>query len=371
MYDREPRAGNGVDVEPRWTSHNSKSLDLAKAATERGRLVGLVIITAADPGEPGVSALVATHLAFAHDVTPPGHVHALALDALTDPSTTVLAARHHGQAVGIGALRHLGGGHAEIKSMHVAAIERGRGTGRAILGRLVALAEARGCERVSLETGTMPAFDVARALYASSGFERCEPFGEYTANPNSLCMSRRITPLARGSQSVDIARIRPAVIADVPAIIEILNALVTTTTFEWTDATHTVEEGRAWLSQHSAGGQPIFVAEREGEVVGWASYGEFRDTRRWPGYWPSVEHSIHVREHHWSRGVGRALLAALVEHALLAGKRVMVAAIDASNERSIAFHARLGFVVVGKLPGTGEKFDRELELILMQRRLAP
>jgi L-amino acid N-acyltransferase YncA len=297
-------------------------------------------------------------------------VHALAVDGLTDPSLTVLAARRDGRLVGIGALRDLGGRHAEIKSMHVAATERGRGVGRAILGRLVALAEVRGGERVSLETGTMPAFEPARSLYLSAGFVECESFGDYLANPNSVCMTRRISPFAQRPDHDEI-EIRRAAVADLPAITEIMNALLPTTTYEWTEAPHTIEERRAWLNQHSATGDPVLVADWRGETVGWASYGDFRDTLRWPGYWPTVEHSVHVRQGRWSRGVGRALLSALTEHALLAGRRVMVAAIDRTNERSIAFHERLGFAVVGRLPGTGDKFDRELDLILMQRRLAP
>jgi putative acetyltransferase len=329
-----------------------------------------VVIAAADPREPDVAALVATHLAFSREVTPPGHVHALAVDALTDPSVTVLAARRYNALIGIGALRDIGGRHAEIKSMHVAAGERGRGAGRALLGRLIALAEARGAERVSLETGTMPAFEPARSLYLNAGFVPCEPFGDYTANANSICMTRTVVPLTRQSESDDLL-VRPAVAADVRAITEILDAQLSTTTHEWTEVPHTVEERGVWLRQRRAAGEPVLVAECGGEVVGWAAYGEFRDTHRWPGYWPTVEHSIHVRQDSWSRGVGRTLIAALVEHALLAGKRVMVAAIDGTNQRSISFHERLGFVVVGQLAGTGEKFGRELDLVLMQRRLGP
>lgn len=329
-----------------------------------------LVISAADPWAPEVAALVAAHLKFSHDVTPPGHVHALGPDGMADASVTVLAARHDRQVVGIGALRDLGGRHAEVKSMHVAAVERGRGVGWALLGRLVALAEARGCDRLSLETGTMAAFDPARSLYHRAGFAPCQPFGDYTANPYSVCMTRRVNPLARPSALHGLA-VRPAEHADLPAITEILNSLIATTTFEWTDVPHTVAERRSWLTEHAARGGPVLVADWKGQVVGWAAYGEFRYTGRWPGYWPTVEHSIHVREDAWRHGVGRVLLASLIEHALLAGKRVMVAAIDATNQRSIAFHQRLGFTVVGQLPGTGEKLDRELDLTLMQRRLAP
>ncbi len=106
-----------------------------------------------------------------------------------------------------------------------------------------------------------------------------------------------------------------------------------------------------------------------GTVVGWATYGDFRDSARWPGYRHTVEHSIHVREACWGRGVGRALVEALTTRARRDGKHVMVAAIDADNLRSIRFHEHVGFVEVARMPEIGEKFGRRLDLVLMQRIL--
>ena len=117
-------------------------------------------------------------------------------------------------------------------------------------------------------------------------------------------------------------------------------------------------------------GHPVLVAVDAEVVVGWATYGDFRDTGRWPGYRFTVEHSVHVAESHWGRGVGRALMVALVETARRAGKRVMVAAIDAGNVGSIEFHARLGFVEVGRMPGVGDKWGQRLDLVLMQLDLS-
>jgi putative acetyltransferase len=91
--------------------------------------------------------------------------------------------------LGVGALKVLDDEHAEIKSMHTAATARGRGVARVMLDHLLALARARGCTQVSLETGTMEAFAPARALYASAGFEVCEPFADYWDSPYSVCMT--------------------------------------------------------------------------------------------------------------------------------------------------------------------------------------
>ena len=163
--------------------------------------------------------------------------------------------------------------------------------------------------------------------------------------------------------------IRPATPDDVPAITDIYNALLDSTTYEWTETSYTVEEREHWLETKQREGHPVVVATDCGEVVGVASYGDFRDSTRWPGYRFTVEHSIHVAGRSWSRGIGRALIGELAAHARLNHKRVMVAGIDASNTRSIEFHARLGFVEVARMPGVGEKWGRRLDLVLMQCHL--
>jgi L-amino acid N-acyltransferase YncA len=166
-----------------------------------------------------------------------------------------------------------------------------------------------------------------------------------------------------------MVEIRAAHDGDLQDVTDIMNALLATTTCEWTDTPHTVEERRAWLERVTAAGHPVFVAADGASVLGWASYGDFRDTAKWPGYSGTVELTIHVREAAWGRGVGRLLIDALITHARARGKHVMIAAIDGENDASIRFHERLGFAEVGRLPGVGEKFGRRLDLVLMQRAL--
>ncbi len=143
-----------------------------------------------DPRRDDVRALVARHLAFADEVTPPGHVHALGADGLVDPAVTFFGARAGGDLIAIGALRELEPSHGEVKSMHTAVEHRGQGLASAMLEHLLAVARKRGYRRVSLETGTMAPFAPARALYTTRGFVPCEPFGEYTPNEHSVCMTR-------------------------------------------------------------------------------------------------------------------------------------------------------------------------------------
>jgi L-amino acid N-acyltransferase YncA len=166
-----------------------------------------------------------------------------------------------------------------------------------------------------------------------------------------------------------VVLIRDAVASDLAAITAIYNALLETTTHEWTETLHTVAEREQWLAEKHASGHPALVAIESGEVAGWATYGDFRDSGRWPGYRFTVEHSIHVREASWGRGIGRSLIDALVERARCDGKHVMVAGIDAANTGSIRFHEQLGFFEVGRMPEIGEKFGQRLDLVLMQRML--
>jgi phosphinothricin acetyltransferase len=163
-----------------------------------------------------------------------------------------------------------------------------------------------------------------------------------------------------------MVEIRDAGPTDAEPIAALTNALLDTTTYTWSTEPETVDELAARLVLGDPSEHPTLVAVVDAAVVGWAGYGSYRSPER-SGYLHTVEHSIHVGEAWWGRGVGRRLMEALVERARADGRHVMVAAIDSSNEASIRFHERLGFVEVGRQPDVGRKWDRWLELVLMQR----
>jgi L-amino acid N-acyltransferase len=152
-------------------------------------------------------------------------------------------------------------------------------------------------------------------------------------------------------------------------MVDLQNALIATTTIEWTDAPHTVAEGADWLERQRALRNPVLVALVADEVVGWCTFSDFRDTTKWPGYRFTVEHTIHVRQDAWGNGVGRLLISRLCAAAISRHKHVMVAAVTGENEASIRFHERLGFVEVARMPQVGAKFGRWLDLVLLQKRL--
>ncbi|HXW46716.1 MAG TPA: GNAT family N-acetyltransferase [Streptosporangiaceae bacterium] len=147
------------------------------------------LIAPDDPRADDVRALLRRHLEFASTYTPPGHVHALDVEALLDPAVTFFSARRAGDLLAVGALKHIDARHGEVKSMHTALAARGRGIGRAMIGHLIGVGRDRGYDRISLETGSMAAFAPARALYASAGFTECAPFGAYPASPTSTFMT--------------------------------------------------------------------------------------------------------------------------------------------------------------------------------------
>jgi putative acetyltransferase len=139
--------------------------------------------------DPRVVALLDTHVARARAETARGSAHALDLTELRAPDVTFWSAWEGDAVVGVGALKRLSADHGEVKSMHTAEAARGRGVGSALLRQIMATARARGMRRLSLETGSWPYFQPARALYARHGFVESAPFGDYREDPNSVFMT--------------------------------------------------------------------------------------------------------------------------------------------------------------------------------------
>ena len=161
--------------------------------------------------------------------------------------------------------------------------------------------------------------------------------------------------------------IRPATPADIPAITRIYAHAVTygTASFELT-APDEVEMARR-MKALLADDFPYFAAEVDGTLAGYAYAGPYRAR---PAYRFTIEDSVYIAPDRQGRGVGRALLAALLEAAAAHGFRQMIAVIgDSEQAASIALHAALGFAYVGTFPNVGFKFGRWLDTVLMQRAL--
>lgn len=141
---------------------------------------------------PATAALLTAHLADMRASSPPGSVHALDLSALATPDIAFYTAWDGDTLLGCGALRTLGDGTGEVKSMRTDPAARGHGVGQAVLDRIVADACAADLAHLLLETGTGPMFEAAHRLYRRNGFVPGLPFGGYRATAFNRFLSRTL-----------------------------------------------------------------------------------------------------------------------------------------------------------------------------------
>lgn len=136
-----------------------------------------------------VHALLRAHVDAMHGLSPAGSVHALDLAALRGPELTFWTLREGDALLGCAALKSLGGELGEVKSMRTAPCHLRRGVAARLLAHVIDEAARRGYVRLSLETGTAPAFAPAHRLYARAGFVDCAPFADYRDDPHSRFMT--------------------------------------------------------------------------------------------------------------------------------------------------------------------------------------
>lgn len=159
--------------------------------------------------------------------------------------------------------------------------------------------------------------------------------------------------------------IRPAEDADLPAIADIYNDAILNSTATFDTEPKSLEERRAWL-RGFAHPYTLIVAERAGEVLGWAGLRPFRPK---PAYRYTAEDSVYVRPDAAGNGIGKLLLQRLLETSIENGFHAVIAGIALPNEASERLHASLGFERVGVEREVGFKFERWIDVLLMQRLL--
>ncbi|MFN3955437.1 MAG: GNAT family N-acetyltransferase [Pararhodobacter sp.] len=160
--------------------------------------------------------------------------------------------------------------------------------------------------------------------------------------------------------------IRQAVAGDAGAIADIWNPIIRDTVVTFNPVEKSAPEIAALIAARATEGHPFLLAEEAGTILGFATYFQFRGGL---GYARSMEHSINLAPPARGRGLGRALMAALEDHAGKRGMHMLIGAITASNAESLVFHRALGFVEVGRIPDAGWKFGRYHDLVLMHKRL--
>ena len=159
--------------------------------------------------------------------------------------------------------------------------------------------------------------------------------------------------------------LRPATVADLPAVSAIYNHSVHTSTCTFAHEPETLAEREAWFAGRTAA-HPVIVAEAGGEVVAWASLSAWNKRC---GYASTVEWSVYVREDWQRRGLASALLAELVRLAKAAGHRTVIGGVSADQTASLELHRRHGFVEVAHFREVGFKFGRWLDVIYLQLML--
>jgi L-amino acid N-acyltransferase YncA len=160
-----------------------------------------------------------------------------------------------------------------------------------------------------------------------------------------------------------MAQLRDATEADLAGILALYNHAIETTTAVFAYSPHTLAMRREWFNDKRAKGYPVLVAEADGAVAGFATYGPFR---AWPAYRYTIEHSVYVAETARRQGIARCLMEALLERARAQDYHVVIGGIVSENTPSLALHEGLGFEKVAHFKQVGYKFGRWLDLIFMQ-----
>ncbi len=160
--------------------------------------------------------------------------------------------------------------------------------------------------------------------------------------------------------------IRPATPADIDGVLAIWNDAIRNTSITFNSVEKTPEDLIQLWQDKAALDHPFFVAAADGQVLGFTTYGQFRGGI---GYQHTMEHSILLAPAAQGRGVGRALIEALVDHGRARGVHTLWAGVSGENPGGRAFHAKVGFEEVAVLREVGHKFGRWMDLILMRRGL--
>lgn len=160
--------------------------------------------------------------------------------------------------------------------------------------------------------------------------------------------------------------IRTATEADLPGILDIYNDAILHTTSVYDYKPHTLDMRTQWFIEQKKNDFPVFIAQLDGKIAGFASYGKFRLKA---GYKYTAEHSVYIHPGFRKRGIGKLLLAKIIETAGEKGIHSLVGGVDAENLASIRLHEYFNFKVAGHLHEVAFKFGRWLDLIFLELTL--
>ncbi|MGE3073728.1 MAG: N-acetyltransferase family protein [Dehalococcoidia bacterium] len=167
-------------------------------------------------------------------------------------------------------------------------------------------------------------------------------------------------------ENLDAVHVRPATEADLPAINAIYNFYVGTSPATFDLEPMTERWRQDWFAARAGNGFPVLVADLDGEVAGWCCLSPWSPKK---AYQKTVDESIYIADAYRGRGVGKALLGAILEEAKALGFHVVMAGIVGCQEPSLALHRSLGFVEAGRYEHMGYKLDSWHDVHWYQRHL--
>ena len=161
--------------------------------------------------------------------------------------------------------------------------------------------------------------------------------------------------------------IRSATPGDATAICGFWNPMIRDTAVTFNPVEKSAEEVAAMITARQDDGHGFLVAEVAGTILGFATYSQFRDGA---GYATCMEHTVILAPVGQGRGIGRALMAAVEDHARHGGAHQMIAGISGENPEGQAFHAACGYAQIARITEAGFKFGRNMDLVVMRKFLA-
>ena len=161
---------------------------------------------------------------------------------------------------------------------------------------------------------------------------------------------------------VNMLTIRQATLADLGQITEIYNSAIQKTTATFDTEPKTLEEQEKWFEEHDAK-HPVLIAGQDNIIVGWASLSKWSDRC---AYSDTAEISLYVKEDYQGKGTGKQLMKAIIQEGKTAGLHTVIARIAGSNKISADMCKSFGFQYIGTMKEVGKKFDKLLDVHLMQ-----
>jgi phosphinothricin acetyltransferase len=157
--------------------------------------------------------------------------------------------------------------------------------------------------------------------------------------------------------------IRPAEELDLSTILEIYNHSIVHTTAVYSYHPLTYAYIDSWFRQKQEDGFPVIVAVSNAQVVGFASFGQFRN---WPAYKRTAEHTVHIHPEFQRLGIASQLILRIIDEAKQRNMHTLIGGVDGANSGSIKLHEKLGFQEVAHFRQVGYKFDKWLDLKFFQ-----